>query len=231
MAVSVDTSFDEDYDGFEFFREDYPFLLWGRWAREYQKADEKVWRKCFRARLLCKMNSLDDDDPANDTGGMSSLAISLFHAGDRRNAAAILSVLFKPLEDARASKRAAGPGGIEDQVNEAAGTEPANNGEECQASEEAISRTAKGEATRSPVAPKKPAQIGRSLSLNVTGRGYNVLFDNCKRQASQVAEMYYCEICNDINWCGDCLPLVKDRSLVPGLKEHMCNSNHTFYRA
>lgn len=104
FAVSVHTSVAEDYDGFDFFREDYPSLLWGRWLRDYRHAEEKAWRRCFKARLLEEMNSLDDDDPANDMDGMQSLAVSLFHAKDRRNAAAILAILFKPLEGAKAKE-------------------------------------------------------------------------------------------------------------------------------
>ena len=61
--------------------------------------DTLDWKKCFRSRLLEQMNGLDDDDPTNDTVACKSLAISLFQAGDKRNAASIIATLFKTLED------------------------------------------------------------------------------------------------------------------------------------
>jgi tetratricopeptide (TPR) repeat protein/GTPase SAR1 family protein len=101
LAVPVSTGFGDDYEGFDVFRADYPAMLWGRWLRDHRGADETVWRKCFRARLLEEMNTVDDDDPTNDTAGISSLAVSLFHAGDRRNAAAIMAILFRSLEPSK----------------------------------------------------------------------------------------------------------------------------------
>lgn len=95
LAVGVSTGFGDDYEGFDLFRTDYPAMLWGRWLRDCKGAEDAKWRKCFRARLLEEMNTVDDDDPTNDTIGISSLAISLFHAGDRANAAAIMAILFR----------------------------------------------------------------------------------------------------------------------------------------
>jgi len=95
LAVGVSTGFGDDYEGFDLFRTDYPAMLWGRWLRDYKGVEGGKWRKCFRARLLEEMNTVDDDDPTNDTLGISSLAISLFHAGDRANAAAIMAILFR----------------------------------------------------------------------------------------------------------------------------------------
>ncbi|KAK5653775.1 hypothetical protein OQA88_7933 [Cercophora sp. LCS_1] len=95
LAVEVSTGFGEDFEGFDLFRSDYPAMLWGRWLRDYKGVDEVKWRKCFRARLLEEMNTIDDDDPTNDTVGLTSLAVSLFHAGDKVNAAAIMAILFR----------------------------------------------------------------------------------------------------------------------------------------
>lgn len=100
------TSVDPDGDGdiFAFYTPGYPSLLYGRWLRDYEKAPPAVWRKCFRARILELMNGLDDDDPTNDTAACQKLAISLFQAGDRKNAGLILAVLFGTLEEYIAGK-------------------------------------------------------------------------------------------------------------------------------
>jgi tetratricopeptide (TPR) repeat protein len=253
LAVSVETSFATGYDGFDFFRKDYPSLLWGRWLRDYRKAEDKVWRKCFKVRLLEEMNSLDDDDPTNDTSGMASLAISLFHAGDRRNAAAILAILFKPLEDMKAAEGSDGDethgeenkrttevattedvqatlqsGGDDLETHDQAGAEAEDN----KTDEEIRSKLiGPQEKDMVPPPPKRPAQTGRGLSLNVSDESWMYMCDNCGRDPSEVAELYFCEVCQDTNWCDECLAKVRDASIQPGLKEHQCNPNHDAYRA
>lgn len=77
----------------------YPALLWGRWLRDYAGADDIAWKRCFRSRLLEQLNGLDDEDPTNDTAACANLAISLFQAGDKQNAASIIATLFMTLED------------------------------------------------------------------------------------------------------------------------------------
>jgi tetratricopeptide (TPR) repeat protein len=97
--TSADDDDDDDDDAFDFYGTGYASMLWGRWLRDYQDAEEGVWRKCFKARALEEMDMLDDNDPSNDTRGLHALAVTLLQAGDRINAGAILAVLFKPLED------------------------------------------------------------------------------------------------------------------------------------
>lgn len=89
---------------FSFYTPGYPSLLYGRWLRDYEQAPPAVWRKCFRARILEQMNGLSDDDPTNDTAACQKLAISLFQAGDRKNAGLILVVIFQTLEKYMAEK-------------------------------------------------------------------------------------------------------------------------------
>lgn len=112
MAVSVSTSSDDTYEGFDFFLKDYPALLWGRWLRDYARAPESTWRKCYRARLLEEMNALDDDDPTNDSRALLHLTSTLCHANDRRNAAGLLAILFtvyeKPAQAENQSELASG---------------------------------------------------------------------------------------------------------------------------
>lgn len=50
------------------------------------------------------MNGLDDNDPTNDTAACQKLAMSLFQAGDRKNAGLILAALFGTLEKYMAEK-------------------------------------------------------------------------------------------------------------------------------
>lgn len=111
-------------DVFALYTSGYPSLLYGRWLREYENAEPDVWRKCFRARILEQMNGLDDDDPTNDTATCSNVAMSLFQAGDEKRAGAIISVLYKTLEEYMAQKRAqreaATAAEAESQANEAA---------------------------------------------------------------------------------------------------------------
>lgn len=82
----------------------HPPMLCGCWLRDYEKAPPAVWRKCFRARILEQMNILSDDDPTNDTDACRELAVSLFQAGDRKNAGLILAVVFGTLEKYMAKK-------------------------------------------------------------------------------------------------------------------------------
>ena len=120
-VVGTGLSDDDEVDGnepFKFYAPTYPSLLWGRWLRDYARADETVWKKCFRSRLLEQMNGLDDDDPTNDTTACTSLAISLFQAGDELHAASILAILFKPMESyledkSRHESQDASKGGVE----------------------------------------------------------------------------------------------------------------------
>lgn len=69
-------------------------MLWGRWLRDYEHVETRKWKKVFRPRLIEHMLGLDDDDPNNDTDACLGLAFTLLHAGDERNAGAILAVLL-----------------------------------------------------------------------------------------------------------------------------------------
>lgn len=184
LAVPVSTGFGDDYEGFDVFRADYPAMLWGRWLRDHRGADETVWRKCFRARLLEEMNTVDDDDPTNDTAGISSLAVSLFHAGDRRNAAAIMAILFRSVD-------------------------PSKGGSEGSKDEE-----------------------GDALKLNIEIATASYRCCNCKKGIDRAAEMFVCEICpNGIDWCGDCLMLLRGFQSQETLTHRLCHPRHDVYQA
>lgn len=104
LASTTSVEPGEKGDGFALYTDGYPSLLYGRWLRDYEKSPPAVWRKCFRARILEQMNGLSDDDPTNDTAACSELAVSLFQAGDRKNAGLILAVLFGTLKKYMAEK-------------------------------------------------------------------------------------------------------------------------------
>ena len=103
MATVTSSTTENTDDAFEFWGAGYASMLWGRWRREYEAAQAADWRKCFRARILEELKLLDDDDPTNDMQGLHTLAITLLHVDDSINAAAILAILFKPVEDERAA--------------------------------------------------------------------------------------------------------------------------------
>ncbi|KAL8647887.1 MAG: hypothetical protein Q9226_006245, partial [Calogaya cf. arnoldii] len=99
QLATVTSTADEDFeDFFDFFGPGYASMLWGCWLRTYERADEGIWRKTFKVRILDELSTLDDEDPSNDMAGLHSLAITLLHLGDDEVAGAILAVLFMPLK-------------------------------------------------------------------------------------------------------------------------------------
>lgn len=104
LASTTSVDHEENGDSFALYTDGYPSLLYGRWLRDYEKSPPSVWRKCFRASILEQMNGLSDDDPTNDTAACSELAVSLFQAGDRKNAGLVLAVLFGTLKKYMAEK-------------------------------------------------------------------------------------------------------------------------------
>ncbi|TLD28206.1 hypothetical protein PspLS_03751 [Pyricularia sp. CBS 133598] len=305
LAVSVPTSTAEGFEGFDFFHKDYPALLWGRWLRDFLEADENAWRESFKVRLLEEMKSLDDDDPANDTSGMATLAVSLFHAGDRKNAAALLAILFQPLEtyepeeeeeeeqigdneekdteengilqdEAEYSEIADTDDSWEDVEGEEKGDErpktvrtqePVNyevkekkveksKGNSDEGAQQIVNQTEENEGqeqqpetltestgktetttTSAPPAPgpghliRRKTMPGDVLALNVEQGSWAYTCNNCRRDASEVDELYFCEVCYQTHWCDGCLAMVRDRTLQPGLAANACNPAHDMYRA
>jgi tetratricopeptide (TPR) repeat protein len=263
LSVVTETSADDD-DAFDFYGTGYASMLWGRWLRDYQDAEEGVWRKCFKARALEEMDMLDDNDPSNDTRGLHSLAVTLLQAGDRINAGAILAVLFKPLEDLPTqqvveddnSDLANGSNGETDEQDGDPQTLSVTDGGET--NELPSERTLRSEAAMfkagdmsvvSPQAPQitetrtifGPENIDDTTTQPLTpvtkqttsqlklqlGNSWMYTCDGCFRDPQDAGEMYFCEICLNKNYCGDCLPKVKESSLW----SRQCNPNHTHYRA
>ena len=89
----------KDEDALALWSPGFPSMLYGRWLKDFENAPPAVWRRCFKSRVLEQMNALDDEDPTNDTTGLKTLAPTLFQAGDRQNAGAIMAIVFKTLED------------------------------------------------------------------------------------------------------------------------------------
>lgn len=104
QLATVTSTTDEDFaDFFDFFGPGYASMLWGCWLSTYERAEESIWRKTFKVRILDELNTLDDEDPSNDMAGLHSLAITLLHLGDDEAAGAILAILFMPLKVVRAT--------------------------------------------------------------------------------------------------------------------------------
>jgi tetratricopeptide (TPR) repeat protein len=278
LSVVTETSADDD-DAFDFYGTGYASMLWGRWLRDYQDAEEGVWRKCFKARALEEMDMLDDKDPSNDMRGLHALAVTLLQAGDRTNAGAILAVLFKPLEDLPTQQAVEDDnsdlanGGNGETNEQDGGADDAEERYRIQELPDPTMQSAMdgGETNASPsegtlkteaavpkagdigvVSPQTPQiteirtvfgpkniddarapsfgpvtkQTTSQLKLEL-GNSWMYTCDGCFRDTQEAGEMYFCEICLNKNYCGDCLPKVKEGSLW----SRQCNPNHTHYRA
>jgi len=76
--------------------------------------------------------------------------------------------------------------------------------------------------------PSVPATEPTASQLKLQlGNSWMYTCDGCSRDAQDAGEMYFCEVCLDKNYCGDCLPKVKTASLW----SRQCNHNHTHYQA
>ena len=155
------------------------------------------------------MTGLDDDDPTNDTKTCATLAISLFQAGDRKNAGAIIAVIFKTLEDHLAKKERL----------QAKFDDDTQGSPEAQHSKNTIADT-KSEIVEQPQDP------GR-LALHLESDAWYYSCNACGQNASSKAELWFCEMCYDTNFCGECLEGVKTRSL----EQRFCSPDHRWYRA
>jgi tetratricopeptide (TPR) repeat protein len=59
------------------------------------------------------------------------------------------------------------------------------------------------------------------------GNSWMYTCDGCFRDPQDAGEMYFCEVCLNKNYCGDCLAKVKTASLW----SRQCDANHTHFRA
>ena len=155
------------------------------------------------------MTGLDDDDPTNDTKTCATLAISLFQAGDRKNAGAIIAVIFMTLEDYLAKKKLLQAGIDADTQNQS----------EAQHTRKTATDVPSGNAD----APRDPER----LALHLESDAWYYSCNACGQNASSKDEMWLCEMCYDTNFCGECLEGVKNCSL----KQRFCNPDHSWYRA
>ncbi|TAQ86604.1 hypothetical protein B7494_g5067 [Chlorociboria aeruginascens] len=244
LSATVEILKDEADQGFYFYKNSYPSMLWGRWMRDYLGAEESAWKKCFKPRLLEQMDMLDDDDPSNDQDGLHALGITLFHAGDRANAGAILAIHFKYIEENNLPK----PITEESLTSKEDYIESNTTNQKRHTMNE---ETKEGFST----APKEPEfkdtithteeiknlslsarpgeggprpRVDRTLSLKLHFTpDWTYFCESCHKSTIQVEELHRCEMCSNANFCGDCLPKVKNGSLP----RRICNPSHSFYRA
>ncbi|KAI9713573.1 MAG: hypothetical protein M1820_000955 [Bogoriella megaspora] len=237
---------------FSYYTPGYPSLLWGRWLRDYEHAETSVWRKCFRARILEQMKGLDDDDPTNDTPACRTLAISLFQAGDRKDAGALVAVLFKTLENYMAERERLKAAAAEaesqgDQDGDAETVvEAEQNPPNAETSETPTQETQDPpECNLEPSDPIIPPSLKKSptfpvterkhldptthtnLPLHLASNAWNYTCDACGYDAEDQGSMFFCEVCYDTNFCEGCLEKVKTRSLT----QRLCSPEHEWYRA
>ena len=101
-----------------YYRASYPALSFGLWLHEYAKAEEIVWRACFRPSIQRAIYLLSDEDPWNDCRAYGQLGQALLVAGDIVNASIALGITMKPYEDQRT---------IQQQSNEAHHSQRSNS--------------------------------------------------------------------------------------------------------
>ncbi|KAK0748210.1 hypothetical protein B0T21DRAFT_406742 [Apiosordaria backusii] len=213
LAARALTSFHEDDEGFfAFVMPHYPLMLWGRWLRDYKEADDITWRKCFRPSVLHML---------------------------RRNASALLSILFQPcewvLKPEMPDVENQDLGGYE---NEEA-REAVDNSEDEESHDVDWRLDLRASIVSSPAPSASPSSQATSPfptkpdELHLDFDQYKTWFecDNCNKSTTEVFELYLCKVCFDIGWCGDCLALLKDPEQRNSMFFYACHPEHDFYRA
>lgn len=215
LATTVRSSNESTDQGFDFYKDRHSALLYGIWLRDYEKAKEKVWKKCFKVRVLEQMRCLDDDDPTNDAVGLKMLAGVLMPAGYRQDAAALLAILFEMLEVARKPTDASEEPTVpqEDTDNSGGISNPAPTNEA-----DLLDR-------------ELAADVEKKLTLQLNADDVTYVCDNCDKGPLEVEEFFFCETCDDTNFCQECLAMLHDPSIRPGLKARYCNPVHKQYKA
>ena len=71
---------------------------------------------------------------------------------------------------------------------------------------------------------------GRGITLSLALNTVERICSNCEKLTLEAAGFYFCEICPDERWCDICLAMVRDPTIKPGLKRHICNPTHPVYR-
>jgi hypothetical protein len=66
----------------------------GVYYRKYGKAEESVWKACFRDAIIEALDMLEDDTPINDVVAYVQLQYLLVSAGDLKNAKAAAAVVL-----------------------------------------------------------------------------------------------------------------------------------------
>ncbi|KAK2603101.1 hypothetical protein N8I77_009583 [Diaporthe amygdali] len=238
LASTTSMNPDGDGDIFSLYTPGFPSLLYGRWLRDYEKAAPAVWRKCFRARILEQMNGLSDDDPANDTAACQQLAVSLFQAGDRKNAGLILAVLFGTLEKYMAEKS-------QETNAESHLVEKEDSKHAAKETDAATPQTEMPDSDESPTDGNEKPLVGphncvvkrcntlerkgqaSSLALQLESDAWNYTCDGCGLDAEDAGTMFFCEVCYCVNFCAPCLDKVRTSSL----EERRCNPGHAWFQA
>lgn len=254
QLATVTSMEDEEYaDLFDFYGPGYASMLWGCWLRTYETAEEAMWKKTFKARLLDELNMLDDEDPSNDMAGLHALAITLLHLGDDDAAGAILAILFMPLKALRQrlEKEARNEDNNQSQKRDHDDDGDTDNREKDDANDdkdnehgwqqEAAQQEYDPEADAIPNTSPPPHPLRRltdqveavtaigttrfALALDTTW--IHQCSGPCSTSYHSYTSLYICRICLGTKFCGDCLQLVKANNIVP----RDCSPQHSWYQA
>ena len=175
--------------------------------------NEDEARECFRILVKLGIDFLTDDDPDNDWYGHHKLAHVSLHANDDLNAAAAYSLLGPKERDA------SGDGAVEAQKSE-------SNNEKSTSSEKGSSLQAIEKQVDVP--NEKSATVGEDEEqpeIDLEGEGSWVCNGPCTTQRSKPDGLHACRACLDLDFCDECVELVKNDKL-PFM---LCNPEHEFF--
>jgi hypothetical protein len=205
-------------------RTGYPSQLYGIWLRDYEDAEECVWRAYFRASVLEGIELLEDDDPNNDQFGYFALAQTLLRAGDVDNGLASLSIVLQPLVRAREQEQEqaqAQRANIESRDQESPNPTTSEDDPPC---ESFISKV-EMDLYPSYSANTLDLNLGKDSDLmdkynsesspinppkaDISSFVYGVCDGPCSTLNLKYQEMHFCLICYDTSFCEKCILLVR----------------------
>lgn len=237
--------------------DNYAHLLSGRLSRETCDGGEGARIGCFRVYLLEGIRKLGDGDIKDDPGGgietiIKMLVMVLMHAADSKNAGALLATIFRLSER---EKTTSGCDRLQEEVEDVPEDyhKDVNRGHSGQNRMGEFETDCKAggedrEDSHIDTKTKKEHHRGQHLrglalvtstclvpqdvpTVNIKDQSGGYLCDECERRTFAVNEWYFCEVCDDIHCCGECLAKLQDPNTKLDLYQSLGDPAHNMYRA